>query len=152
VIILFLVFTGIAQAKTGNIQGKITTSDGAPIELVNVSLKSTNIGTTTDESGNFELISPKTGKQTLLVSGIGFQSVEQEIEIIENEVGTFDFTLQETAKQLEEFVITAGRQPESLREIPSAVTIVNARQINEQLAINPKPRLTSACNQPPSGT
>lgn len=45
-------------------------------------------------------------------------------------------TLTPSAAYLEEVVVTASRKPENVKEVPSAMTIVGQRQIQEQAAMN----------------
>ncbi|WP_436514920.1 TonB family protein [Ekhidna sp. To15] len=59
------------------VSGAVIDDSGEPLPGVNVVIKGTTTGVTTDVDGNFEL--PKTSSQTLVVSYIGFES--QEIEV-----------------------------------------------------------------------
>lgn len=59
------------------VSGVVMDDAGEPLPGVNVVIKGTTTGVTTDMDGNFEL--PKTSSQTLVVSYIGFES--QEIEV-----------------------------------------------------------------------
>ena len=59
---LIMLSGGAALAQPGSIHGTISTSDGAAAEYVNVSIKGTDKGTTTDVNGKFEIrkVSPGT--------------------------------------------------------------------------------------------
>lgn len=63
-----------------NIQGKlIDQNTKAPIPFVNIGLLGKNIGTVSDDEGNFTLEAPKTGwsaSDTLRFSSLGYQSVD----------------------------------------------------------------------------
>lgn len=81
------------------ISGRITDDTGEPLPGVNVVIKGTTTGVTTDIDGNFEL--PKIGNQTLVVSYVGFES--QEIQ--PGNRSYIDVTLG-GATELQEVVIT----------------------------------------------
>ena len=79
--ILFLLFLGmqIAFAQGKVISGKITSAnDGTTIPGVQVMVKGTSTGTTTDMDGNYSLTVSATA-QILQFSFIGMKSVEVEI-------------------------------------------------------------------------
>lgn len=65
------------QGKT--IKGIVTNEEG-PLESASVILKGTNIGTTTDEKGEFNFPKPLTIGDILLVSYLGFETVEVKIK------------------------------------------------------------------------
>ena len=62
-------------AKKGKVQGKVTAADGNVLQEVNVAIKGTTIGTTTDAFGNFTLKSVPADAE-LVVSYVGFNSVK----------------------------------------------------------------------------
>ena len=72
--LLFLAAISVASisfARAQEIKGRVTDSrDGSPLSNVNITIKGTNKGTTTNAEGRFT-ISASTGA-TLLFSSIGF--------------------------------------------------------------------------------
>lgn len=74
----FIIYTSILCAQ--NIQGKlIDQNTKAPIPFANIGILGKNIGTVSDDEGNFTLEVPKTGwsaSDTLRFSSIGYQSVD----------------------------------------------------------------------------
>jgi len=68
----------IGQSKiTGSIKDKITL---APIPLVNITIKNTELGTTTNESGAFLIVVPDSQSLVLLISHVNFMTQELEIQ------------------------------------------------------------------------
>ena len=58
------------------VSGQVVDNDNqTPIQGINVVVKNTQIGTTTDVSGNFRLVVPA-GARTLVVSSSGYSSRE----------------------------------------------------------------------------
>jgi TonB-linked SusC/RagA family outer membrane protein len=98
--ILLLSGTGIF-AQNIPIKGRVTGSDGASLPGVVIQVKGTNTGTTSDMNGDFSISAA--GSDVLVISYIGYES--QEIAV--NSQASFNITLQEEQKQIEEVVITA---------------------------------------------
>lgn len=85
------------------VTGKVTTAeDGSGLPGVSVQVKGTNLGTTTDGSGNYTLSIPNANK-SLKFTFIGFASKEVEI----GKQTTINVTLVTDVQQLSEVVVTA---------------------------------------------
>lgn len=82
-----------------SITGKVTDDYGEPLPGVNVVIKGTTTGVTTDLEGNFQL--PKIDGQTLIFSFVGFET--QEVEV--GSQNSLDVTLG-GATELQEVVVT----------------------------------------------
>ncbi|HYC27523.1 MAG TPA: carboxypeptidase-like regulatory domain-containing protein, partial [Chitinophagaceae bacterium] len=79
-----LVLSTQLLAQNRPITGRITTAQGSPVVNASVTVKGTNIGTTTSSEGTFSLSVPSSAT-TLVVSSVGYQ--DQEIRLgTENEV------------------------------------------------------------------
>lgn len=111
ILILMLVGGGLlpAGAQNGSIRGKIESSDGAPVEYVNVSLKGTLKGTTTNRLGEYEIRNVPPGQYTLAASLIGLEKREQQVNIAGGESLNVNFVLEETSLQLSEVTIYEKR-------------------------------------------
>lgn len=118
--------TGIyAQNKT--IKGKVTAQDdGSPLPGVSVKVQGSNLGTTTNASGNYTLNVPPDA-QKLVFSFIGFAT--QEINIDSKSV--IDVTLSTDAQQLSEVVVTANNIQRESRSLGYAVTTVNTEELTQ---------------------
>lgn len=84
------------------VTGKISDVNGSPLPGVNVIVKETTMGTTTDSGGLYTIETP-TGDVTLVFSFIGFAT--QEIAV--NGQSTIDVTMEEDIQSLSEVVVTA---------------------------------------------
>src|SRR5690349_7512306 len=78
---------------SGNIRGKITTSDGKCAPEVTVLIKGTARGTTTDEQGVFEFRKLCAGNYILLISHHGFETIEQIVSVQESTTSHTDIRL-----------------------------------------------------------
>ena len=120
-VLLLMVFaqTIFAQGKT--VTGKVTDSkDGSPVPNASVTIKGTNLGTTTDAGGNFRIAVENNA--VLVITSVGFGSTEVT-------VGTqTQLTIQLTSTQgtLNE-VIVVGYGTQRKRDLTGAVATVSAK-------------------------
>jgi outer membrane receptor protein involved in Fe transport len=102
-----LLFTTLSFAQNkGTINGVITDKDmnNAPIAFANAVIKGTSIGTTTDEKGKYSLkVDP--GNYVLVMSFIGYESVEIPVTVKANETLTVNKALGSGAYKLDDVVI-----------------------------------------------
>ena len=100
----------IAIAQTGTISGTIKTADGQPAEFVNVGLKGTNLGSTANKTGSYEIRRVPQGKYTMQISFIGLESKELPVEVNAGQATLVpDIALNETSQKLDEVIISASR-------------------------------------------
>jgi iron complex outermembrane receptor protein len=144
-IIGFLFCSLFATSQTGTIQGKIKTSDGAPAEYINITVKGTTLGTTANSKGAYQIRNVKIGDATLVVSFIGLNTKEIIIEVKNNEITVIpEIVLQENENQLNEVVIStknkyrvknnfsASRMDMKIIEIPGSVQTITSQTIKDQ--------------------
>ena len=133
----FMLFSGL-QAQRVTITGTVISSeDNSAIPGVNVIIKDTSEGTTTDIDGNYKLEVP--GSETLLVfSSVGFNSIEVQV----GNRSVIDVTMSADVTQLSEIVVTAlgiQREEKSLSYSQQTVDgeeMMEARDINFLNALN----------------
>ncbi|CAG5070477.1 Vitamin B12 transporter BtuB [Dyadobacter sp. CECT 9623] len=91
------------QTAVDRIKGTVTSAvDGVPVPGVNVLVKGTQTGTTTDASGNYT-IDAEGSNAVLVFSYIGFNTIEMPI----NGKSVVDVVLEENVATLQEAVVTA---------------------------------------------
>jgi iron complex outermembrane receptor protein len=98
-----------AQQNNGKIKGIITTSDGDPATGVNVVLKNSRYSNITNDDGSFEFNKVKVNTYTLQVSLTGYETIEKEVIVTENETTTLDFQLKISNSELKEVIINNGK-------------------------------------------
>ncbi|MCC7095064.1 MAG: carboxypeptidase-like regulatory domain-containing protein, partial [Ignavibacteriaceae bacterium] len=79
---VFLLFSSLAFSQSYTISGKVT--DGMNGEVLigaNIFLKGTTLGAASNADGNYSIVAPS-GKYTITCSFIGYEKVEQEINLI----------------------------------------------------------------------
>lgn len=108
IVITLLSFTG-ALAQNATIKGKIKQTDSTTaMSGVSIYLDKTNIGSTSNSSGNYIIKKVPEGQYTLVASAIGYHTLKKEISIKENEVLNMNLTMVEAVSSLSEVVIMTG--------------------------------------------
>ena len=120
VFIVFIIFWEIGFSQT--VSGIISDKNGERIPFANIYLNNTNIGTSSNENGFYELKNIKKGDYTLVASVVGFQSKSIKISIKNDQQLTQNFVLNE-ADSLEEIVISGSLRPVSKLESPVPIEI-----------------------------
>ncbi|MDP3446321.1 MAG: carboxypeptidase-like regulatory domain-containing protein, partial [Ignavibacteria bacterium] len=91
---LFLLLPILVSAQQkGIVMGKVTDERGKPLELVNIALKGSPGGITTDFRGRYELQLKADTTYTLLFSFIGYLQSSQKVSVKFGETAVLDVTL-----------------------------------------------------------
>ena len=135
-----------AFAQTGTIVGAVETADGQAAVNVNVGLKGTAQGASTDENGQYKIYDVAVGSYVLVASSVGLEPKEIKINVVEGKT-TFApaIALEESKAQLQEITVRGARQQyvsdvpsRSLRlqtpllETPQNIQVVTREVINDQ--------------------
>ena len=101
--IIFNCFVLISLAQN-SITGNIVDENGKPAIGTTISIKGTTIGTTADLFGNYQLNNIPVGAQTLVISFIGYNTINQTIKIGKNQKLIFNTTINPDNILLEQVV------------------------------------------------
>jgi len=113
---------GIVSAQNSTISGTVSSNEGTEA-YVNIYLKGTEIGTASDENGQYTLKNIPSGKYTLIASNIGFEKYYKTITITEGEDQIVNITLSPSTESLDEMVVTGTLKPVSRLESPVPVEV-----------------------------
>lgn len=127
-LLFFSVLTGYAQDKV--IKGKVSDGQGNSIPGVNVLIKGTTNGTTTNIDGDYE-ISASTGSM-LIFSFIGYSS--QELVVGNRQV--IDVTLKEDVTMLGEVVVTALGIERAAKSLTYSTQTIGSAALSEAKETN----------------
>lgn len=123
-----------AFAQKRTISGKITDANGKPVPFVNVTVKGSNVGTTSNADGVYSIdVSPDA--KTLVFTYAGMKSQEAAITS-RNEL---DVSMAQDVNELETVVVTAlgvERKSRSLRASQTTVSGENLTQAREMSVVN----------------
>src|SRR6266496_3178278 len=97
----------------GTIRGKITDENGEPLIGASVVLKSDySVGAMTDYDGNYSLKISQASPQSVVVSYIGYEQIEAEVNPKNGEVLMKNFQMASSSKSLNEVTIVAKQEKE----------------------------------------
>lgn len=142
-----LLATHLGYAQT-TLSGRITYVDGTPLSGVNITLENTENGTSTDAKGNFEL-SDLSGRITLLISSVGYESQQVEIDL-NDDISKLEIRMDTETFKLEEVVVVANKSliknsvteaRERLDRIPGGTNLVSMDRLDDQRSLTLKDAL-----------
>jgi iron complex outermembrane recepter protein len=120
-------------AQSGNVKGKLTNKDGEGIQFVNITIKNSTQGTTSNEDGEFLLKNVKASSQILIAQFVGLKSLEQKIEVIENHTISLDFQMIEATNELSE-VTVSGVQSANERTVSIGKIAIKPMDLPQSVA------------------
>lgn len=119
VVLLSLIsLTGFSQ--TFSISGEVRDTNKNLIPGANVLIPELNKGAITSGAGKFELKNISEGNYTLRVTYLGFETVEQQVEVSENI--QLSITLTEANYMLEGIMVSAQKREQKNKDVPIAIT------------------------------
>ncbi|HRI29733.1 MAG TPA: carboxypeptidase-like regulatory domain-containing protein, partial [Chitinophagales bacterium] len=126
-------------AQDVQVSGTVTDADtGEPLYGVNIVVKGTTTGATTDFDGKFDFKIPATAT-TLVFSFVGYDVVEQPVG-----KGKFSIALKPTSFELNATTITSGRRKERAMDAPASISVIEAKQLRNVVVPSPTDYLTTA--------
>ncbi|MER3523732.1 MAG: hypothetical protein C4326_06595 [Ignavibacteria bacterium] len=122
----------LAYTQGGTLTGRITSkADNEPLVGVNVLLKGTLRGATSDSRGEYKIANIPPGDYTVIFSLVGFErATHTNVRIEAGAVVQLDVALTPTEIQTEQIVVTASKRPQSLEEVPVSIALLDAKEIS----------------------
>jgi len=105
-ILSLLILLNVSAYGQNIISGKVTDTKGNPLPGANIYLQNSYDGASSNSSGDFSFTTDKTGNQTLVVSVMGFDTLEKEISL--NGHLKLSLKLKEAFNSLKAVTISAG--------------------------------------------
>lgn len=136
-LVVFLLFTSFTFAQKVSIKGTITDALGSSLPGVNVIVKGTTNGTTSDYDGNYNLEVDANQTYVIEFSYVGFKTLNKEINVKSANV-SLNIQLLEDVMSLDDVVITGVANPKS--KIESSISVTTMRP---ELISNSAPRSTA---------
>ena len=119
--------------QTTEVRGRVTDENKQPLIGVDVVLEGTSIGVSTNDKGFYELHNVPIGKQTIVFSYLGFQTLKIRTDVAPNPSGThthLDVQLSEELTALQE-VEVIGRKESSYKNTNSFIGTKTASALKE---------------------
>lgn len=149
-----LLFTGIssvlAQNGNGRIEGTVVEASSGDILVgVNVMVQGTSLGDATTLDGTYIIRSVPAGMQTIIVSYIGYQRIEREVDVVAGETLELNFELSPETVMGEEITISTQAEGQrsaineqiSSRSIKNVVSAEKIRELPDESAATALSRL-----------
>jgi len=140
-VVLVCTFSLLATAQRGIVAGTISSNENGKIEpmpFVNVALKGTNTGATTDLDGKFSFIADP-GNYVLLVSFVGYEGVEEPLTVTTDKTTLLDLQLKGQGIDLGEVEVvhTVNREREAVllmerKESTDLVQNIGAQELKKK--------------------
>lgn len=133
--LLLAVGTGFAQNAT--LQGTVkdggdgTSLIGATVSLLKSGTNDLVSGATSDLSGKYR-ISVAAGNYDVSVTYVGYRALRQTVSLRAGQTVTLDFSLADAGNTLNEVVVSASRQSEKILDAPASVSVLDAREVQNQ--------------------
>jgi iron complex outermembrane recepter protein len=107
------------------VKGKVVDEKGEPLLGVNIILKGTKKGTTTDASGNFKIDAPK--NSVLIFSFVGY--ITKEIQVSDDE--TLTVKMESNTGELTEIIVVGSRSnvARTKTETPAPVDVISVKDL-----------------------
>jgi outer membrane receptor for ferrienterochelin and colicins len=129
---------GLAETSLKVIIKEIKT--GKPISAATVKVKGFDTSAVSDENGKATLADPPNGKQKLIVSAEGYETLEIEIDLPLRDGQEFVISLKPSdLKEIDEevIIVSTTRADLSIDDIPTRVEVVDEEGIDEKLIMRP---------------
>lgn len=133
-----LFLSSIALAQVG-VKGNVTDAEGSSLIGVNILVKGTNTGSTTNADGDFN-ITASDKNSTLIFSFIGFKTLEYQL----NGKTEISVKMNATATDLDQVVVSASRKKEKVLEAPASVAVISAKEVESNVSLTATDHLYSA--------
>ena len=134
-VLMFCCFslTTVFAQQTTEVRGRVTDENKQPLIGVDVVLEGTSIGVSTNDKGFYELRNVPVGKQTIVFSYLGFQTLKIRTDVAPNPSGThthLDVQLSAELTALQE-VEVIGRKESSYKNTNSFIGTKTASALKE---------------------
>ena len=127
---LTLLLTTLLSASTGTLSGRVTTSTGAPVADVQVSLSELRRSTTTDSTGHYAIADVPAGSYSVTFQRIGYAPAVRRVISSGGDV-TADVTMRESVVELTGIQVTASANATSALNSPQPTSVVAGDELRE---------------------
>ncbi|MGJ8743861.1 TonB-dependent receptor [Polaribacter sp.] len=133
--ITFVILLFSVTLNSQTITGKITSTKGEVLPFASILIKGTQIGTTADENGFYQLNS-KESNVILIASFTGFVSERKITSVLASEENTINFELKEQAEILDQITVTGTRTNKRRTNSAVIVNVINSATLDNVQACN----------------
>ncbi len=131
-VIAILTFTTFAEktVTTYTVSGKVMDKNNEGLAGANISVVGTELGASTDLTGEYNIVDVPAGIHKLRVSMMGYESEIQDVTVTKDT--EINFWLGEKAFVSQPIIVTGSRTQQRLQDSPVSIGVVDAEQIAER--------------------
>ncbi|WP_010230966.1 TonB-dependent receptor [Gillisia marina] len=149
-LLLISISTG-AFAQKIEFSGEVM-ADGETVPFANIYLEGTQLGTTTNENGKFNMKVPQ-GHHNIIIQAIGYKTLKEHLDVLTDKNITKSFSLKEDVLGLDQVVVSASRTGQIRQEASVIVSVTTAKDfqatqsisLSEGLNFQPGLRMETNC-------
>lgn len=134
-IIISMLFLATIQSQKFQIKGKIT-ADMEAVPYVNISIKNTSIGASSNLDGIYTLKNLSKGSYVVIASILGFQTYQKRVVLSEEGDYILDINLIPTSENLDDVVVSGTLKPVSRLESPVPVEVYSPAFLKQNPTAN----------------
>lgn len=123
---LLLLFAGVGAQV---ISGRVTDEENNPLVFCDVIVLNCNIGTATNEKGEFILQNLPEGNNQIQVSFIGYKPITKQFELKKGEKKQFLIKLEDAIFQSDEVIISATKTVLQINKIPASIVYISPKEL-----------------------
>jgi len=156
-IIFLLLYTVVAcsqkTTKTDAMLFGDVKSENEHIPFINIQIKGTTIGASTDATGHYMMVNIPEGKLIIQASGLGYKTQEKEVVMEKGKTTELFFDLQPDYILTDQVVVSADRNAISRKESPIIINAIspkklealNAQNFAQGISFTPGLRIENNC-------
>ncbi len=129
-LLVIFIFPEISSALNVSIKGHVVSKNGEPLAGATVYIQEIRKGTTADFNGVYQFSEIAPGEYTIAVTFVGYEPQTRHMQVAQP-MKNVDFVLVEKDIVLEGLVVTAQKREQSVKEIPTAITSLDANFLKE---------------------
>jgi iron complex outermembrane receptor protein len=132
-IFTFLVLLASLSAysqETTTLSGKISDTNLNPISGASVRVLNTTIGVATDDAGDFSIPDLIKANYTIEISAVGYATISKEVDL-HYSTELLRVQLVQSVRQLDAVVVTAEKREDDIQRIPSSISNISSRQVEQ---------------------
>lgn len=119
-------------ADRAGARGRVTDAEtGAPVDHGRITVDDGGAAAETGPDGAYRLTGVTPGAHRLSVRRVGYEPAGRSVVFVRDSAITADFALRATARPLDEVVVTGTIAPTEVRAVPSPITIISAKDIEQ---------------------
>jgi iron complex outermembrane recepter protein len=147
--VVFALIHSLSLAQSGTVSGNVRGENNEPLPFISIAVEGTQLGTTTNETGQFTLNNVPVGKQKIVATSVGYDVQVKKVNVASGQTINIDFVLLKSVNQLSvveiegsgnKYRIDSTSQSLRLRtpilEVPQNIQVVTKEVLNDQQAFD----------------